>query len=101
MRSPSTPTRNFRLSASIASMEFSTALAIVSADGAGLSFAMSQGLRRRGYAEVNPRSMSMDTTPQKLAILASLAFGTKVNQSAVYVEGISSIAQKLRALAIA
>ncbi|MGC7491032.1 homoserine dehydrogenase, partial [Xanthomonas citri pv. citri] len=35
---------------------------------------------------------------QKLAILASLAFGTKVAQSAVYVEGISSIApEDLRA----
>jgi homoserine dehydrogenase len=31
-------------------------------------------------------------TAQKLAILASLAFGTRVSQSAVYVEGISSIA---------
>src|SRR5207253_7020378 len=29
---------------------------------------------------------------QKLAILASLAFGTKADQGAVYVEGISSIA---------
>jgi len=33
-------------------------------------------------------------TAQKLAILASLAFGTKVNQDAVYVEGISSIARE-------
>jgi len=59
----------------------------------GLSFA--EGLKdaqRLGYAEANP-SFDVDghDTAQKLAILASLAFGTKVAQSAVYVEGISSI----------
>ena len=55
--------------------------------------------QRLGYAEANP-SFDVDghDTAQKLAILASLAFGTKVNQSAVYVEGISSIApEDLRA----
>ena len=46
-----------------------------------------------GYAEADP-SFDVDghDTAQKLAILASLAFGTKVAQNAVYVEGISSIA---------
>src|SRR6202166_3423384 len=50
--------------------------------------------QRLGYAEANP-SFDVDghDTAQKLAILASLAFGTKVAQSTVYVEGISSIAQ--------
>src|SRR5499425_1313282 len=45
------------------------------------------------YAEADPTfDIEGHDTAQKLAILASLAFGTKVNQSAVYVEGISSIA---------
>ncbi len=55
--------------------------------------------QRLGYAEANP-SFDVDghDTAQKLAILASLAFGTKVAQSAIYVEGISSIApEDLRA----
>ena len=48
--------------------------------------------QRLGYAEADP-SFDIDghDTAQKLAILASLAFGTKVDQSAIYVEGISSI----------
>src|SRR6266403_2192557 len=61
----------------------------------GLSFAEClKDAQRLGYAEANP-SFDVDghDTAQKLAILASLAFGTKVAQSAVYVEGISSIAQ--------
>src|SRR5215469_7778352 len=46
-----------------------------------------------GYAEADPTfDIEGHDTAQKLAILASLAFGTKVDQSAVYVEGISSIA---------
>jgi homoserine dehydrogenase len=60
----------------------------------GLSFAEClKDAQRLGYAEANP-SFDVDghDTAQKLAILASLAFGTKVAQSAVYVEGISSIA---------
>ena len=60
----------------------------------GLSFAEClKDAQRLGYAEANP-SFDVDghDTAQKLAILASLAFGTKVSQSAVYVEGISSIA---------
>src|ERR1700688_3620509 len=66
----------------------------------GLSFAEClKDAQRLGYAEANP-SFDVDghDTAQKLAILASLAFGTKVTQSAVYVEGISSIApEDLRA----
>src|SRR5689334_16428349 len=55
--------------------------------------------QRLGYAEADP-SFDVDghDTAQKLAILASLAFGTAVAQNAVYVEGISSIApEDLRA----
>ena len=49
--------------------------------------------QRLGYAEADPTfDIEGHDTAQKLAILASLAFGTKVDQSAVYVEGISSIA---------
>jgi homoserine dehydrogenase len=59
----------------------------------GLTFAEClKDAQRLGYAEANP-SFDVDghDTAQKLAILASLAFGTKVAQSAVNVEGISSI----------
>jgi homoserine dehydrogenase len=49
--------------------------------------------QRLGYAEADPTfDVDGHDTAQKLAILASLAFGTKVNPRAVYVEGISSIA---------
>ena len=49
--------------------------------------------QRLGYAEADPSfDIEGHDTAQKLAILASLAFGTKVNEAAVYVEGISSIA---------
>jgi homoserine dehydrogenase len=45
-----------------------------------------------GYAEANPAfDIEGHDTAQKLAILASLAFGTKADQRAIYVEGISSI----------
>ncbi|MGI8524681.1 MAG: homoserine dehydrogenase [Pseudolabrys sp.] len=59
----------------------------------GLSFAdCLKDAQRLGYAEANPTfDVEGHDTAQKLAILASLAFGTKVDQSAVYVEGISSI----------
>jgi homoserine dehydrogenase len=51
--------------------------------------------QRLGYAEADPSfDVEGHDTAQKLAILASLAFGTKVNESAVYVEGISSIASQ-------
>src|SRR5215203_6585400 len=59
----------------------------------GLSFTEClKDAQRLGYAEANP-SFDVDghDTAQKLAILASLAFGTKLAQRAVYVEGISSI----------
>ena len=48
--------------------------------------------QRLGYAEANP-SFDIDghDTAQKLAILASLAFGTRVDPKSIYVEGISSI----------
>src|SRR5262249_30958450 len=66
----------------------------------GLSFAEClKDAQRLGYAEANP-SFDVDghDTAQKLAILASLAFGTKVSEKAIYVEGISSIApEDLRA----
>lgn len=66
----------------------------------GLSFAdCLADAQRLGYAEANP-SFDIDghDTAQKLSILASLAFGTKVAQNTVYVEGISSIdAADLRA----
>src|SRR5512143_2566124 len=48
--------------------------------------------QRLGYAEANPSfDIEGHDTAQKLALLASLAFGTKVDQRAIYVEGISSI----------
>ncbi|MFL5063236.1 MAG: homoserine dehydrogenase [Xanthobacteraceae bacterium] len=49
--------------------------------------------QRLGYAEADP-SFDVDghDTAQKLAILASLAFGTRVDPNSVYIEGISSIA---------
>ena len=54
-----------------------------------------EGLReaqRLGYAEADPSfDVEGHDTAQKLSILASLAFGTKVDPAAVYVEGISSI----------
>jgi homoserine dehydrogenase len=49
--------------------------------------------QRLGYAEADPTfDIEGHDTAQKLAILASLAFGTKPDQRAIYVEGISSIA---------
>jgi len=59
----------------------------------GLSFEEClKDAQRLGYAEADPSfDVNGNDTAQKLAILASLAFGTKVAESAVYVEGISSI----------
>jgi homoserine dehydrogenase len=49
--------------------------------------------QRLGYAEADPTfDVEGHDTAQKLALLASIAFGTKVDESAVFVEGISSIA---------
>jgi homoserine dehydrogenase len=48
--------------------------------------------QRLGYAEADPTfDVEGYDTAQKLAILASLTFGTKVDFGSVYVEGISSI----------
>jgi len=48
--------------------------------------------QRLGYAEADPTfDIEGQDTAQKLAILASLAFGTKLDPGAIYVEGISSI----------
>src|ERR1700678_2052043 len=48
--------------------------------------------QRLGYAEADPSfDVEGHDSAQKLSILASLAFGTKVDPAAVYVEGISSI----------
>jgi homoserine dehydrogenase len=66
----------------------------------GLSFdECLKDAQRLGYAEANP-SFDVDghDTAQKLAILASLAFGMRVSENAVHVEGISTIApEDLRA----
>ena len=49
--------------------------------------------QRLGYAEADPTfDVEGHDTAQKLAILASIAFGIRVDENAVYVEGISSIA---------
>ena len=49
--------------------------------------------QRLGYAEADPTfDVEGYDTAQKLSLLASLAFGIKVNPEAVFVEGISSIA---------
>src|SRR5439155_9827834 len=54
-----------------------------------------QEAQRLGYAEADPTfDVEGHDTAQKLTILASLAFGTKADESAVYVEGISSIASE-------
>lgn len=60
----------------------------------GLSYAdCLADAQRLGYAEADPTfDVEGHDTAQKLALLASLAFGTKVDERAIYVEGISSIA---------
>ncbi len=60
----------------------------------GLSFAdCLQDAQRLGYAEADPTfDIEGHDTAQKLSILASLAFGIRVDPAAIYVEGISSIA---------
>jgi homoserine dehydrogenase len=59
----------------------------------GLSFeACLADAQRLGYAEADPTfDIEGHDTAQKLAILASLAFGIKADAGAIYVEGISSI----------
>src|SRR3954469_14188434 len=60
----------------------------------GLSFAdCLKDAQRLGYAEADPTfDIEGHDTAQKPSILASLAFGIKVDPAAIYVEGISSIA---------
>ncbi|MGY3452767.1 homoserine dehydrogenase [Bradyrhizobium sp. USDA 4353] len=60
----------------------------------GLSFdECLKDAQRLGYAEADPSfDIHGHDTAQKLAILASLAFGTQVAEKSIYVEGISSIA---------
>jgi homoserine dehydrogenase len=49
--------------------------------------------QRLGYAEADPSfDVEGHDTAQKLAILASLAFGIRVDEASVFVEGIASIA---------
>ncbi|MGV3635367.1 MAG: homoserine dehydrogenase [Pseudorhodoplanes sp.] len=49
--------------------------------------------QRLGYAEADPTfDVEGYDTAQKLAILASIAFGTRVDADSIFVEGISSIA---------
>ena len=48
--------------------------------------------QRLGYAEADPSfDIEGHDTAQKLAILSSLTFGTRVDPDAIYVEGITSI----------
>jgi homoserine dehydrogenase len=48
--------------------------------------------QRLGYAEADPAfDVEGHDTAQKLSILASLAFGTRLDPKAIYVEGIASI----------
>ena len=58
-----------------------------------LSFARAlEEAQQLGYAEADPSfDIEGHDTAQKLAILASLAFGTRVDPGTVYVEGIASI----------
>src|SRR5436305_8074736 len=60
----------------------------------GLSFAdCLKDAQRLGYADADPTfDIEGDDTAQKLSILASLAFGIKVDPASIYVEGIASIA---------
>jgi homoserine dehydrogenase len=60
----------------------------------GLSFAdCLSDAQRLGYAEADPSfDIEGHDTAQKLAILASLAFGIAPDPTAIYVEGIASIA---------
>lgn len=60
----------------------------------GLTFeACLADAQRLGYAEADPTfDIEGFDTAHKLAILTSLAFGTKIDAEAIHVEGISSIA---------
>jgi homoserine dehydrogenase len=60
----------------------------------GLSFAECLAdAQRLGYAEADPTfDVEGYDTAHKLSILTSLAFGTEIDEEAIYVEGISKIA---------
>ncbi|MBZ0216448.1 MAG: homoserine dehydrogenase [Fimbriimonadaceae bacterium] len=59
----------------------------------GLSFAdVLKEAQKLGYAEADPTfDIGGHDTAHKLAILTSLAFGTKINSDAIYLEGIETI----------
>lgn len=59
----------------------------------GISFAdCLADAQRLGYAEADPTfDIEGNDTAHKLAILTSLAFGTKISDDSIYIEGISSI----------
>ncbi len=59
----------------------------------GLSFAdVLKDAQNLGYAEADPTfDIGGHDTAHKLAILTSLAFGTRINGDAIYLEGIESI----------
>ncbi|MER2533880.1 MAG: homoserine dehydrogenase [Rhizobiaceae bacterium] len=61
----------------------------------GLSFdACLKDAQRLGYAEADPTfDIEGNDTAHKLAILTSLAFGTKIAAGDIYLEGISNITQ--------
>ena len=61
----------------------------------GLSFdACLKDAQRLGYAEADPTfDIEGHDTAHKLAILTSLAFGTKIAADDIYIEGISNISQ--------
>lgn len=61
----------------------------------GLTFeACLADAQRLGYAEADPTfDIEGNDTAHKLAILTSLAFGTKIAADAIYLEGISNITQ--------
>uniref|UniRef100_A0A9E7ZW31 Homoserine dehydrogenase n=1 Tax=Bosea sp. NBC_00436 TaxID=2969620 RepID=A0A9E7ZW31_9HYPH len=62
-------------------------------EGEGLTFeACLKDAQRLGYAEADPTfDVEGFDTAHKLAILTSLAFGTKIDAEAIHVEGISAI----------
>ena len=59
----------------------------------GISFeACLADAQRLGYAEADPTfDIEGNDTAHKLAILTSLAFGTKISDDTIYIEGITSI----------
>lgn len=63
-------------------------------EGASFEEALEEA-KEKGYAEADPTSDVEGYDAQyKLAILASLAFGTKINTECVYREGITGISKK-------